>query len=433
MNRIAIFLSASTLVLAVMAAGPARGAEINWHRDIDAALAKAAKEDKLVFMDIYADWCGPCRMMDQQTFADARVQARLEHFVAVKVDADADMESAARFGTGSLPTLVAILPDGSPVLTTPGFHPPEAFLAWLDEADEKVAAFRELERRWKASPEDLETAVMLGRQYLMMNRADDGLAVLREIQVKALANPDAAARAQFQYLLGLTLLSADEFDAGISVFEQFGEDFPDDQRGETARRLLEEGRFLAATAALEAENYEEARTRYAAVIENDAFPDIVAEAGRRLESLELLGHDAPALAVAEWIEGEPAMLDGLAGKVVLLDFFQIICPGCQRAKPQIEALHEEYKDQGLEVIGVAVAFENEDHQKAEAIKAYVEKTGYAWPVAIDEGMTETFTRYQAMGSPWTVLIDRSGKVRHASFYRDEEVSRRVADLLKEAV
>ena len=65
-----------------------------------------------------------------------------------------------------------------------------------------------------------------------------------------------------------------------------------------------------------------------------------------------LGHTAPPMAVQEWLQGKPTTLAALRGKVVLLDIFQIICPGCHRAYPQITRIQKEYRESGLEVVGL---------------------------------------------------------------------------------
>ncbi|MGL1902589.1 MAG: DUF255 domain-containing protein [Fibrobacterales bacterium] len=52
-------------------------------------LNKATAEKKLMFVDLYADWCGPCKYMDATTYKDSSVAALLNsRFVPVKIDAD---------------------------------------------------------------------------------------------------------------------------------------------------------------------------------------------------------------------------------------------------------------------------------------------------------------------------------------------------------
>lgn len=51
------------------------------------ALAEAKKSDKLIFLDAYASWCGPCKIMAKNTFTDARVGKYFnENFINFKMD-----------------------------------------------------------------------------------------------------------------------------------------------------------------------------------------------------------------------------------------------------------------------------------------------------------------------------------------------------------
>ena len=140
---------------------------------------------------------------------------------------------------------------------------------------------------------------------------------------------------------------------------------------------------------------------------------------------------APALAVQEWARGEPTTLDALKGKVVLLDLFQIICPGCHAAHPHIVRLQKEYEDEGFEVLGMAVAFEYEWAQTPLLIRGYVDALAFPYPVAIDEGLIETFRRYRAQGTPYTALIDRNGRIRYLDFFRLARVEPLLQQLLGE--
>lgn len=50
---------------------------------------RAIEEDKLVFIDIYTDWCMPCQIMDEEVFSDDHLGDYFnEHFISYKVDAE---------------------------------------------------------------------------------------------------------------------------------------------------------------------------------------------------------------------------------------------------------------------------------------------------------------------------------------------------------
>ncbi|MCK0130260.1 thioredoxin fold domain-containing protein [Flavobacteriaceae bacterium F08102] len=62
--------------------------KINWMR-LEEAIAEQAKEPKKILMDVYTTWCGPCKMLDKNTFQNADVAAYVnDHFYAVKFNAE---------------------------------------------------------------------------------------------------------------------------------------------------------------------------------------------------------------------------------------------------------------------------------------------------------------------------------------------------------
>ena len=87
-----------------------------------------------------------------------------------------------------------------------------------------------------------------------------------------------------------------------------------------------------------------------------------------------IGQKAPLLVVSEWVQGEPVNIDQLMGRVVLVEVFQVNCPGCfLYALPQAIAWHRQYFGQGLTVLGLATAFEDFDLNNLENLHRLVEK------------------------------------------------------------
>ncbi|MGB5943835.1 MAG: thioredoxin fold domain-containing protein [Leeuwenhoekiella sp.] len=80
-----------TLVLfAISASVVAQDAKISW-MTFDEALKAQKNEPKKIFMDVYTNWCGPCKMMDKNTFSHPKVAAYLnENYYPVKFNAEGD-------------------------------------------------------------------------------------------------------------------------------------------------------------------------------------------------------------------------------------------------------------------------------------------------------------------------------------------------------
>ncbi len=99
-------------------------------KSFEDACATAKKEGKLVFIDFYTTWCGPCKIMDKTTFADKEVIDWLRsNTVALKVDAERDVKLAATYRIDSYPTLLFAKPDGEAAGQIPGAVQPDVFLA----------------------------------------------------------------------------------------------------------------------------------------------------------------------------------------------------------------------------------------------------------------------------------------------------------------
>jgi len=86
-----------------------------------------------------------------------------------------------------------------------------------------------------------------------------------------------------------------------------------------------------------------------------------------------LGQLTPPLGISEWVQGEPCNLERLRGQVVLVEVFQVNCPGCfLYSLPQAIALSQHYSDQGLTVLGLATAFEDFDKNTVANLRLLLE-------------------------------------------------------------
>lgn len=81
----------------------------------DAVREMAVRSGKLVFIDLYADWCPPCRMMEREVFSRKDVGEFMErYFVAAKYNTDktTGRELLKRYGSGSIPLYLIFDTEG---------------------------------------------------------------------------------------------------------------------------------------------------------------------------------------------------------------------------------------------------------------------------------------------------------------------------------
>jgi len=118
----------SLLILAGMylfAPGSFAAQEITWSHDFKASLAEAQKDNKLVFVDMYTDWCGPCKLLDKDTFHDAKfIEVINKGFIPVKLNAEKDgLDVAQAQDVQAYPTGLVFSSDGKVVKRFVGFLP----------------------------------------------------------------------------------------------------------------------------------------------------------------------------------------------------------------------------------------------------------------------------------------------------------------------
>lgn len=113
------------------------------------------------------------------------------------------------------------------------------------------------------------------------------------------------------------------------------------------------------------------------------------------------GSPAPALAAFD-LQGKDASLDNWKGKGIYLNFWSASCGGCLAEMDTLQALSKQWGDK---VVVVAV---NTDPDSVD-IKTLLAKHQITYPVVRDQ-LKITQERYQVIGTPTSVMIDRQGRV-----------------------
>jgi AhpC/TSA family len=130
---------------------------------------------------------------------------------------------------------------------------------------------------------------------------------------------------------------------------------------------------------------------------------------------------APEWRTTEWFNTpSPLSLADLAGRIVMLTAFQMLCPGCVgNALPQAQRVAGTFKSSDVAVVGLHSVFENHDAMTPNALRVFLHEYKIAFPVGIDEpngvDFPATMRDYGFQGTPTTLLFDRIGRLRRHIF------------------
>ena len=104
---------------------------INW-LTFDEAQKKGQDQSQKFFLYFYADWCGYCRKLEQQTFTDKSVADYINaNFIPVRINSDRLPKVAARYGVQGFPDLRFLNAKGENIARWPGYIEADKLLPLL--------------------------------------------------------------------------------------------------------------------------------------------------------------------------------------------------------------------------------------------------------------------------------------------------------------
>jgi len=137
-----------------------------------------------------------------------------------------------------------------------------------------------------------------------------------------------------------------------------------------------------------------------------------------------VGQFAPEISLPS-PDGKEIALSSLRGKLVLIDFWASWCGPCRKEMPNVVKIYSKFKNKGFEIYGVSL-----DQDKEKWMEA-ITKDGINWPQVSDLKYWDNVAAriYNVQGIPYTVLIDKDGKII-AKNLRGQELEKKIAEVLK---
>jgi hypothetical protein len=150
---------------------------------------------------------------------------------------------------------------------------------------------------------------------------------------------------------------------------------------------------------------------------------------------------APPIEAVAWLNAAaPQTLEALRGRVVVIEAFQMLCPGCvAHGLPQATRVFETFGRDDVAVLGLHCVFEHHEAQTPIALQAFLGEYRIRFPVGIDapgggHDLPRTMARFGMQGTPTLVLVDALGRRRaqHFGTVPDLQLGAEIMALIAEA-
>ncbi len=136
-----------------------------------------------------------------------------------------------------------------------------------------------------------------------------------------------------------------------------------------------------------------------------------------------IGDKAPNLKISTWVQGLPTNIDQERGKVILIEVFQVNCPGCfLYGIPEAIIVYKKYKDDGVRVLGLSTAFEDFDKNTLTNLMLLVREgvvIGETFRALREQGLLTSYNKLNYK-IPFPIAMDSLRKAEQLSYEKISE-------------
>jgi thiol-disulfide isomerase/thioredoxin len=158
------------LLLAGLLFSVTAGAQIHMLRNLDLARSIANKSGRLIVMDFWASWCGPCKIMDAELWKSPEIQNVSKNFIGVRIDVEVEKTLVKRYQANSIPKVVIITVNGDVIWEQEGYDQAGTFLRVFEMIPENVSELNKHLQILAADKNDIQANYSAGLEFQRLGK-----------------------------------------------------------------------------------------------------------------------------------------------------------------------------------------------------------------------------------------------------------------------
>jgi thioredoxin-related protein len=247
-----VLLAATCILLAQQLSANA------WLKSYTAAQKKAKEKNALIFVDLFADWCGWCHKMEEEVFPAEAFQKATENKVLLRLnteDAGEGTKVSQQFGVTSLPTFLLLTPKGTVAGVIRGYYPANEFVKAISDTESKYKDFVKRAATEDSIAKNYDKRLDLAKEFRARYELPESEERFKKLTAEA--GVPQRIRDEAYYELALTQVVGKHYDEGLKTIRKFGSVQNKGESYEKARLLagdiyVQQGNFQSAVNELRA-------------------------------------------------------------------------------------------------------------------------------------------------------------------------------------
>lgn len=203
---------------------------IQWQSSILESIEKAKKENKPIFVELYADWCNYCKTLETEIFPKASVTRALNQYITVRLNGEEYPNFMARYQVRGFPTLLFLDKHGNFLHKLSGLPSEEFIVRDANRIYQNSDLEKPLLARLKKSPDSLQANFELGVYYYQNQNYPKSEEFFLKSQnlTESDSEKDQDLKKQALYNLAMIRMNRGNYSSAIHTWDMYIRTYPKD-------------------------------------------------------------------------------------------------------------------------------------------------------------------------------------------------------------